>query len=189
MGISLYAKFADAAQAERALGAILDLGGSQEDLTAFFPEGYFKKDDTHTDAQKATKGITTTTGADALVGAEKGAGVGFGVGALAALASLLIPGFGLVTGGGALMTALAGIAGATAAGAAAGSVAGFLQDQGVTERIALDSEEALKNGHAVLIIHTPTGKIGEFEVRELLSKYHAVEYGRSLMGETPAARV
>ena len=180
MSISLYANFADAAHAEKALGALLDRGAKVEDLNAFFPADYFKKNDgEHTDAEKATSGITTTTGADAAAGAGKGAGVGLGLGALAAVASLLIPGFGLVTGGGALATALAGVAGATFAGAAAGGVAGFLQDQGIPERIALDSEQALKNGHALVIVNTPTGKLGEFEVREILNKYHAVEYGRN----------
>ena len=179
MSIALYANFADAAHAEKALGALLDRGAKQEDMTAFFPADYFAKDSKHTDAENATSGITTTTGADAASGATKGAGVGLGLGALAALASLLIPGFGLVTGGGALATAFAGVAGATFAGAAAGGVAGFLQDQGVPERIALDSEKALKHGHALIVVNTPTGDLGEFEVREILVKYHAVEYGRN----------
>ncbi len=179
MKVSLYAKFADAAQAERGLAALVDHGADVADITALFPEGYQQQDSQKTAAEQAVSGVTTTTGADAAVGAGKGAAVGLGLGALAALTSLLIPGFGLVTGGSALVTALAGLAGATAGGALAGGVAGYLQDQGVPGRIALDAEEAVKNGRAVLGIATPTGKLGEFEVLEILSKYHAESFGRS----------
>lgn len=177
MSNTIYANFPDAAHAEKALGALLDRGAKQEDLNAFFPADYFSDKDRDTnDVEKATSGVTTTTGQDAAVGSGKGAGVGFGVGALAALASLMIPGFGLVTGGGALATAMIGLAGATAGGAVAGGVAGFMQDQGTPERIALDSEAALKNGKAVIVVNCPTGDLGEFEVREILSKYHAADY-------------
>jgi hypothetical protein len=179
MKVSLYAKFQDAAQAERALAALVDHGADVADMTALFPEGYQKSDSNKTAAEQAVSGVTTTTGGDAAVGAGKGAAIGLGVGALAALTSLFIPGFGLVTGGSALVTALAGLAGATAGGAVAGGVAGYLQDQGVPARIALDAEEALKNGRAVLGIDTPTGKLGEFEVLEIVSKYHAESFGRT----------
>ena len=188
MSTSLYANFPDAAQAEKALGALLDRGATVTDLTAFFPPGYFSDEDPAvSDVAKAVAGVTTTSPADAASGAGKGAGMGLGVGALAALASLMIPGFGLVTGGGALATAMIGLAGATAGGAVAGGVAGFMQDQGVPERIALDSEAAWKNGHALLVVQCPTGKLGEFEVREIFSKYHAVDYGRNEVAPTVKA--
>jgi len=97
----------------------------------------------------ATAGIRTPTTGDAASGAVKGAGVWLGVGAAAALASLLVPGVvdlfikslarfgvlasllvpgvGLVMGGGALASAIAGAAGAVAAGAVAGGVTGQLK--------------------------------------------------------------
>ena len=179
MKVALYTKFQDAAQAEQALGALMDRGANIKDLTAMFPHNYQIRDFSKTAAEQAAGGITTTTGADAVVGAEKGAAMGLGVGALAALASLLIPGFGLVTGGSALATALIGVAGTTAGGALAGGVMGYLEDQGVPKRIALDSAEALKNGSAIIAIDCPTGKLGEFEVMEIVSKYHAESYGRA----------
>lgn len=179
LNVSIYAKFPDAAQAEKALAALVDRGADVADMTALFPEGYQQQNSKKTAAEQAVSGVTTTTGADAAAGAGKGAAVGLGVGALAALTSLFIPGFGLVTGGSALVTALSGLAGATAGGAVAGGVAGYLQDQGVPGRIALDAEEAVKNGRAVLGIDTPSGKLGEFEVLEILSKYHAESVGRT----------
>lgn len=180
MKVALYVRFSDAAQAERALAALADRGADIKDLTAIFPMGYQDRGDfKKSAAAQAVEGVSVTTSADAAVGAEKGSAVGLGVGALAALASLLIPGFGLVTGGSALVTALIGVAGATVGGAIAGGAAGYLQDQGVPHRIALDTEEALKNGSAVIAIHCPTGKLGEFEVMEIVSKYHAESFGRS----------
>ena len=179
MQVTLYTRFQDASLAEKALGALTDHGAELKDLAAIFPTGYQSADPKTTPVEKATSGVTTTTGADAASGAAKGAGIGLGLGAVAAVASLFIPGFGIVTGGAALATALAAMAGTAAGGAVAGGVAGFMQDQGVPERVALDSEEAIKNGSAIVSVACPTGKLGEFEVLEILSKYHAESYGRS----------
>jgi hypothetical protein len=74
--------------------------------------------------------------------------------------------------------ALGGVAGATAGGAFAGGVAGYLKDQGVGERIALDTERALKNGSAILAVECPRGKLSEPDVRNILSKYHAESFAR-----------
>ena len=52
-----------------------------------------------------------------------------------------------------------------------------LRDQWET-RAALDAEAAVKNGSAVITIDVPTGSLGEFEVMETVSKYHAVSFGR-----------
>ena len=68
----------------------------------------------------AKHGISTTTPEDAGEGAVKGTGIGLGVGILASLAALTVPGVGLVLGGGALAAAL----GATALTAGAGAIAG-----------------------------------------------------------------
>jgi len=121
----------------------------------------------------AKKGISTTTGADAGSGAMKGAAIGLGVGALAALASIFIPGVGLVMGGGALAAALGGAAGTTAAGAAAGAVTGYLKDQGVDAQVASDYDAAIQNGGALLAVTVPSNDIDEGRVQEILSKYGA----------------
>lgn len=121
---------------------------------------------------KADHGITTTTGADAAKGAAKGAGVGLGVGVLAAVASLFIPGVGLVVGSGALATAIAGAAATTAAGAAAGGVAGYLKDQGVPEDVLVTYNQTLDDGGAILAV-TPNAKVSTTEVEAILAKYGA----------------
>lgn len=125
----------------------------------------------------AKSGITTTTPEDAVSGAERGAEVGFGVGALAALASLMIPGIGFVVGGGALAIALAGTLGATAAGAVAGGALGYMKDQGVpgdaVERYCLD----YYNGGAILAVAVSSDDIDAITVEEILRKYHGNHIG------------
>lgn len=163
---TLYAAFSDYKMAEKAVGALLDHGMRKEDISLISnaPGNH----ESH-----AENGITTTTGADAAAGAAKGAGIGLAVGALGALASLLIPGFGLVTGGGALATALGAAAGTTAGGAVAGGMTGYLQDQGVEEVAAVDYEEAVKRGGAVVELHLPSNDVGSLQAEQLLNKYAA----------------
>jgi hypothetical protein len=127
--------------------------------------------------KEAKYGISTTTPGDAAAGAAKGAGIGLGLGALAALASLMVPGVGLVIGGGALATALAGAAGATAAGAVAGGVHGYLKDQGVPDHIAADYNRSIENGGAVMSINISNSEVTESEVRQILNKYGAGNIG------------
>ncbi|HEY0866303.1 MAG TPA: hypothetical protein VGE01_02935 [Fimbriimonas sp.] len=131
-----------------------------------------RDDADHTEDQ-AKHGISTTTGADAGAGAIKGTAVGIGVGALAALASLFVPGVGLVLGGGALAAALGGVAASAGAGAAAGAVTGYLKDQGVDEHIASDYDAAVRNGGALLAVNAPSGDCDEMRIREILDKYGA----------------
>lgn len=177
MLITLHASFADAAMAEKSMAALMDHGADKLDVSGFFPEDY-ETPDVHEVQANIEHGITTTTGADAAAGAAKGAGIGLGVGAVAAVASLLIPGFGIVAGGGALATALISMAGTAAGGAISGGVAGFLQDQGVPQNVAQDSEAALKNGRAVVVVKCPTGKLSETDATGILAKYGAETFGR-----------
>ncbi len=123
--------------------------------------------------KSAKEGISTTTGADAGVGAAKGAGWGLGVGILAALASIAVPGVGLVLGGGALAAALGGLVATTGAGAVAGAVTGYLKDQGVEEHVAQDYQKTVEQGGAMLAVSLPSGPVDEAKGRDILSKYGA----------------
>lgn len=167
---NLHASFQDYKMAEKAVGALLDHGVPKENITMVGPA------DGEDHQKHAEHGVTTTTGADAAAGAAKGAGAGLVAGAIGLLASLFIPGFGIVTGGGALATALATAAGTTAAGAVAGSVAGFLQDQGVDEMAAQDFEKAIKNGGALVQVMTPAKDVPTGQIQELLTKYGATKF-------------
>lgn len=127
--------------------------------------------------EAAKKGISTTTPADAGAGAAKGAGWGLGLGILAAVASIFVPGFGLVAGGGALAVAIGGILASTGAGAIAGAVTGYLKDQGMDEHLIASYNEALTTGGAILEISVPSGDVDEATAREVLAKYGAANIG------------
>lgn len=129
----------------------------------------------HDDTELAAKkGISTTTSKDAGVGAVKGAGIGLGVGVLAALASIFIPGVGLVTGGGALATAIGAAAGTTAAGAVAGGTYGYLKDQGVPEATAKVYNQTLEMGGSILAVHVPSNDVDQSTIEGIMEKYGAV---------------
>ena len=125
----------------------------------------------------AKSGLSTTTPEDAAAGAAKGAGIGLGVGALAAIASIFIPGFGLVAGGGALATAIAGAAAATAGGAIAGGVHGYLKDQGIPEESISMFAEDYHAGGAILAITVPSNNVDEATAERILSKYQGNHIG------------
>ena len=124
------------------------------------------------DAERAAKaGVTTTTVQDAAKGAAKGVGFGLGVGALAAVASIAIPGFGLVLGGGALAAAVAGLAATAGAGAVAGGVVGYLKDQGVPADQIPAYQKAYEDGGAILSVIVEGTDTSTVE--GLLAKYGA----------------
>jgi len=120
----------------------------------------------------AKSGISTTTADDAEVGAIKGAAVGLSVGAFALALSLLIPGFGIVMGGGALATALAGMVGTIGAGAVAGAVVGYLKDQGVPEEAITVYRNTFDKGGAILAVAVPT-EFNRADIEAILAKYGA----------------
>lgn len=137
------------------------------------------------DIERAAKeGLSTTTGADAGAGAAKGLAWGIGLGILAGIASITVPGFGLVVGGGALATAIGAAVGTAGAGAAAGAVTGYLKDQGMDTHVAADYEKVVKSGGALLAVTYPSGNVDERSIRQVLEKYGAVgsnQYPRGYM--------
>ena len=111
------------------------------------PDSYASQGDVETAAKH---GISTTTPEDAGEGAVKGTGWGLGVGILASLAVLAVPGVGLVLGGGALAAALGATALTAGAGAIAGGSIGYLKEQGVPGDAAERYHGAVAGGGAVL---------------------------------------
>jgi len=172
---TLYASFVDYRNAEKASGALLDRGVRPEDLSVVATTGAYDQSARDPDRveRHVKAGVTTTTGHDAAKGAAKGAGIGAAVGAAALVASLFIPGLGLVTGAGALATALGALVGTTAAGAAVGALTGYLKDQGVPHDVATKYEDAVKRGGAIIAIALPSGDVSRPMAEEILLKYDA----------------
>jgi uncharacterized membrane protein len=160
----------------RAVGAGFDAGTTYSELDR---DDLDEMDDADASVYKdsgdldraAKQGISTTTPGDAGSGAAKGAGIGLGVGVLAGLASLFIPGVGMVIGGGALATAIGGAVGTTAAGAVAGGVTGYFKEQGVPDDAVQQYSNTLSGQGAVLAIGIPSGKVDEGIARQVVSKY------------------
>ncbi len=121
----------------------------------------------------AKHGISTTTPEDAGEGAVKGTGIGLGVGILASIAALAVPGFGLVLGGGALAAALGATALTAGAGAIAGGATGYLKDQGVPADAAERYHGVVTAGGAVLSVAIPSGDVDQATASAVLSKYGA----------------
>jgi hypothetical protein len=156
---TLFASFININDAERAMGALLDHGVRPKDISLVAHEShsdrlesYSASKDLKLDELKdnATNGITTTTTSDAESGALDGATIGLGVGVVAALASIFLPGIGLILGGGALALALSGAAGATGVGAVGGGVYGFLCDQGISDPHLTTYQETFVAGGAIM---------------------------------------
>jgi hypothetical protein len=132
--------------------------------------------DTSGDVEASAKqGISTTTAADAGAGAIKGTAWGAGLGAIAVLASLIVPGVGLVLGGGALAAGLGAVAASAGAGAVAGAVTGYLKDQGVDEHVAHHYETTIGAGGALIAVTVPSGEVSEEEARSVIDKYGATQ--------------
>ncbi len=177
---TIYASYANPDEAEKALGALLDHGVHPNDVSLIASQhraGTLGTNDTveAADAEvQGKEGLSTTTGSDAAMGATKGALAGIGIGILAALAAITIPGVGLVIGGGALATALVSAGATTAAGAIAGGVYGYLEDQGMGHEVATRYADAFSRGGSIVAVSVPSGDVDAPTVESYLSKYGAL---------------
>lgn len=176
---TLIAGFNDFEMAVKAGGALLDHGVKKEQFDLLAGQAHantFHADGRHLEdlESKVEGGVTTTTGADAAKGAMEGAGAGIVLGAIAGLASLFIPGYGIVVGSGALATAAAAALGTAAGGAAVGGATGYLKDLGVDEAAAAEYDKTIKNDGAIIAVHLMSNGVKETEVRKILEKYHAI---------------
>ena len=157
---------------EAATGTATGMAGDLNPMDQGGPDSAVSQGDT---ATAAKRGISTTTPEDAGEGAVKGTGIGLGVGILASLAALTIPGVGLVLGGGALAAALGATALTAGAGAIAGGATGFLKDQGVPHEAADRYHGMVAGGGAVLSINVPSGDVDQATAEAILSKYGAAD--------------
>lgn len=180
MRTTVFALFPVADGAERAVEALLQHGASPNDISVVMRNGMLDHFDpdmpVSRDVRDMTEGGTATTSpADAATGAVAGAGVGLGLGALGALAALAVPGFGLVFGGGALAAALAGVAGATAAGAALGAMVGYLQELGVPEPVIQRFSRGVEDGGALVGVSVPSNNVDREFATWTLRHYGALD--------------
>ena len=175
------ATFTDRAAADRAAAALEDLGAYRDHISTLVrgePDSSagFRHDADNVIEPAREVGdsgapLTTTDESDAVQGAATGAAIGAVAGLTAGLLSLMVPGFGLVTAGGALAWALGGAAGTAAAGAVAGGIYGGLRDIGIGESHARHYEDRLRGGDVLLTASMPM--MDEDRVREVLEEHGA----------------
>ena len=189
MRTTLHATFNDPESGARAVGALIDHGVDPTDVSVFVkdvPPEWGGPDTDSADLQRqARDGITLTTTQDAVEGGARGAGIGLGIGALAALASVTIPGAGIVIGGGALTMALGGAVAATAAGAVAGAAVGYLKDQGVDEHTARRFTDHVVSGGALVSVSVPSNGVSSEKAEALLAKYTGHDIVRAQAPSVP----
>jgi hypothetical protein len=129
-------------QVESGVDALRAAGFRNTDISVLFPENVGSKDFAHKKGTKAPEGATT--------GASTGALIGGGLGWLAGIGALAIPGLGPFIAAGPIMAALAG----AGVGGAVGGIAGALIGMGIPEYEAKRYEGRVKEGGILLSVHS-----------------------------------
>jgi len=124
-------------------------GFSSHDISVLFPDETHSREFSEKEATKAPEGATT--------GGTTGFVVGGVLGWLAGIGSLAIPGLGPFIAAGPILAALSG----AAVGAAVGGITGALIGMGIPEHEAKRYEERLKEGNALISVHTDNQDLAE----------------------------
>lgn len=175
---TIFFSFDESEQAARALGSLQDTGVSPHHMSLVVSPRDLKSiysPRAVVAAMEATEGISMTTADDAATGTLKGSALGLAGGFLGGLASLFIPGYGLVLGGGALATASAAALGTGAGGALSGCVYGYLRDQGLEQETISTYERHMKAGGALIAIDLEATQIPQEKIERVVAKYQPLD--------------
>src|ERR1700716_3819652 len=127
--------------AEEAVDALKAAGFRNTDISVLFPDNEGTKDFAHEKSTKAPEGTAA--------GATSGAVIGGGLGWLAGIGALAIPGLGPLIAAGPIVAALAG----GGAGGVVGGITGALVGMGIPEYEAKRYEGRVKEGGILLSVH------------------------------------
>src|ERR1700684_3921386 len=127
---------------ENGVEALKAAGFRNTDISVLFPENVGTKDYAHEKGTKAPEGAST--------GAGTGAVIGGGLGWLAGIGALAIPGLGPFIAAGPIVAALAG----AGVGGAVGGLTGALIGMGIPEYEAKRYEGRVKDGGILLSVHS-----------------------------------
>ena len=143
---AVFGIFPSAAEAERAVDALVAAGFETGDVSVLLPNHQGSQDFAHEKHTKAPEGATT--------GVVAGGTVGGTLGLLAGIGTLAVPGVGPFIAAGPIMAALAGMG----AGGAVGGLVGALVGLGIPEFEARRYEGRIKNGGVLLSVHCNTSE-------------------------------
>jgi hypothetical protein len=138
---AVFGIYRDRAAVENAVDVLRQEDFRNTDISVLFPDNQGTKDFAHEKNTKAPEGTAT--------GATSGAVIGGGLGWLAGIGALAIPGVGPLIAAGPIVAALAGVG----VGGAIGGVAGALIGMGIPEYEAKRYEGRVKEGGVLLSVH------------------------------------
>ncbi|MFZ0318428.1 MAG: quinol:electron acceptor oxidoreductase subunit ActD [Candidatus Sulfotelmatobacter sp.] len=139
---AVFGIYPEYASVENGVDALKAAGFRNTDISVLFPENVGTKDFAHKKETKAPEGTAT--------GATTGAIIGGGLGWLAGIGALAIPGLGPFIAAGPIMAALAGVG----AGGVVGGITGALIGMGIPEYEAKRYEGRVKDGGILLSVHS-----------------------------------
>ena len=143
---SVYAIATSESQASRIVDTLLAAGFTTNDVSALFSDKDSTHEFSHEKHTKAPEGAVT--------GAVSGGVLGGGLGLLAGLGALAIPGVGPLIAAGPLLAALSG----AAAGATVGGIAGGLIGMGIPEIEAKRYENRVAEGNILISVHAKSSE-------------------------------
>ena len=143
---AVFGIYRDRTSVENAVDALRQEDFRNTDISVLFPENEGTKDFAHEKNTKAPEGTAT--------GATSGAVIGGGLGWLAGIGALAIPGVGPLIAAGPIVAALAGVG----VGGAIGGIAGALIGMGIPEFEAKRYEGRVKEGGILLSVHCDDSK-------------------------------
>ena len=139
---AVFGIYPDYASVERGVDALQAAEFRNTDISVLFPENVGTKDFAHEKGTKAPEGTAT--------GASAGAVIGGGLGWLAGIGALAIPGVGPFIAAGPIVAALAGVG----VGGVVGGITGALVGMGIPEYEAKRYEGRVKSGGILLSVHS-----------------------------------
>jgi hypothetical protein len=142
--MAVFGIYANAAQAERAVDALMAAGFTSANISVLLPDTQSTHEFAHHKDTKAPEGTA--------VGVTAGGAIGGVLGVLAGIGALAIPGVGPLIAAGPIMAGLAGLG----VGGAVGGLVGALMGMGIPEYEAKRYEGHVKGGGTLLSVHCDT---------------------------------
>src|ERR1700727_110220 len=163
---AVFGIYPEYASVENGVDALKAAGFRNTDISVLFPENVGTKDFAHKKETKAPEGTAA--------GATTGAVIGGGLGWLAGIGALAIPGLGPFIAAGPIMAALAGVG----VGGAVGGITGALIGMGIPEYEAKRYEGRVKDGGILLSVHSDDSE-GPKRAKEILERTGAQDISSS----------
>jgi len=170
---TVYAIVNSQAQAARIVDNLTSSGFSGNDISVLFPDKDSTHEFSHEKNTKAPEG--------AVAGASTGGILGGGLGLLAGIGALAIPGVGPLIAAGPLLAALSG----AAVGASVGGIAGGLIGLGIPELEAKRYENRISEGNILISVHAVDGDEVD-RAKEIFKNAEAEDISVTTLGEVKA---